>query len=152
MTPEQILKQPARVLTQAQREHYFELGYVSVEGFVPDDLLNELQRVTKDFVDQSRAVTKSDNRFDIGPGHTADHPVLRRLKSPDENSEAYWNFSCGLMADVAADLAGPNVVFHHSKLNFKLIVVGDQGAGKTSMILRFVKGIFQGGYKVTLGV
>ena len=23
------------------------------------------------------------------------------------------------MADVAADLAGPNVVFHHSKLNFK---------------------------------
>ena len=23
------------------------------------------------------------------------------------------------MADVAADLVGPNVVFHHSKLNFK---------------------------------
>ena len=31
MTPEDILKEPARVLTQAQREKYFEDGFVSVE-------------------------------------------------------------------------------------------------------------------------
>jgi hypothetical protein len=82
-------------------------------------VLSELQAVTQDFVDASRSETESGKTFDIGPGHSADTPVLRRLKRPDEQHEAYWQFSKGLMADVAADLVGPNVVFHHSKLNFK---------------------------------
>ena len=125
MRPEEILKEPARVLTQAQREHYFEHGYVSVDELVPQDVLAELNKTTAEFVELSRKVTESDNRFDIGPGHSAEKPVLRRLKSPDENSEVYWNFSTGLMADVAADLAGPNVVFHHSKLNFKWFDASD---------------------------
>lgn len=125
MTPEDILKQPARVLTQAQRERYFEDGFVSVEELVPSDVLSELQRVTAEFQDKSRAVSASDDTFDIGPGHDADNPVLRRLKSPDIQHDAYWNFSTGLMADVAADLVGPNVVFHHSKLNFKWFDASD---------------------------
>ncbi|WP_306113017.1 MULTISPECIES: phytanoyl-CoA dioxygenase family protein [unclassified Roseovarius] len=125
MTPEDILKEPARVLTQAQREKYFEDGFVSVEELVPADVLAELQRVTAEFQDKSRAVSASDDTFDIGPGHSADDPVLRRLKSPDIQHDAYWNFSTGLMADVAADLVGPNVVFHHSKLNFKWFDASD---------------------------
>ena len=119
MTPEQILREPARILTQSQREHYFEHGYICVDELVPSDVLFELQKVTGDFVEQSRSVSQSDSRFDIGVGHSADNPVLRRLKNPDENSDVYWNLATGLMADVAADLTGPNVVFHHSKLNFK---------------------------------
>lgn len=119
MLPEKILEQPARVLTQAQREHYFNHGFVGVEEILPADLLAQLQEITNNFVDLSRAVTKSDNCFDIGPGHSAAKPVLRRLKSPDIQSDDYWKFATGLMADVAADLVGPNVVFHHSKLNFK---------------------------------
>ena len=119
MTPQDILSHPPRVLTQAQREHYFEQGYVGVESLVPKETLDELIAVTDDFFNQSRAETKSGTVFDIGPGHSAETPVLRRLKRPDERHTAYWNFASGLMADVAADLAGPNVVFHHSKLNFK---------------------------------
>ena len=119
MTPDEILSHPPRVLTQAQREQYFEQGFVSVGSFVPQDTLAELRRVTDEFIDRSRAVTASDDIFDVAPEHSADRPVLRRLKSPDERHEAYWAFSTGLMADVAADLVGPNVTFHHSKLNFK---------------------------------
>ena len=119
MTPEEILSYAPRVLTQAQREHYFEHGYVGVESLVPADMLAELQAVTNEFVDLSRKETESGDAFDIGPGHTAENPILRRLKSPDERHQTYWNFSTGLMADVAADLVGPNVTFHHSKLNFK---------------------------------
>ncbi len=107
MTPEEILLYPARILRQAQREHYFEHGYVGVESLVPPDTLSELQAVTNDFVDKSRQETVAGKVFDIGPGHSADKPVLRRLKSPDERHQAYWNFAKGLMADVAADLAGP---------------------------------------------
>lgn len=125
MKAEQILKEPARVLTQAQREYYFEHGFVGVPELLPAELLAQLQRVTDEFVDQSRAVSESDRRFDIGPGHSASRPVLRRLKSPDENHASYWAFATGLMADVAADLLGPNVVFHHSKLNFKWFDASD---------------------------
>ncbi len=56
MTPEDILKHPARVLTQAQRECYFEHGYVGVESIVPKDVLAELQAVTADFL--TKAATK----------------------------------------------------------------------------------------------
>ena len=119
MTPEQILSHHPRALTQAQREHYFEYGYVGVQSLVPKDILAELQKVTADFVDKSRAETKAGRTFDIGPGHSRERPVLRRLKRPDEQHDTYWRFASGLMADVAADLLGPNVVFHHSKLNFK---------------------------------
>lgn len=126
MTPERVLAEPARVLTQKQREAYFEKGFVSVEEIVPTGLLSTLQTTTADFVEQSRSINVSDDRFDIGPGHSSDVPVLRRLKSPDTASEVYWNFTCGLMADVAADLLGPNVVFHHSKLNFKWMDTTDK--------------------------
>ncbi|MEM7190658.1 MAG: phytanoyl-CoA dioxygenase family protein, partial [Pseudomonadota bacterium] len=119
MTPEEVLSHPARVLTQAQREHYFEHGYVGVEDLVTGETLADLQRVTDEFFNASRQVTASDDTFDISPDHTAENPVLRRLKTPDEKHKTYWDFSTGLMADVAADLVGPNVTFHHSKLNFK---------------------------------
>ena len=46
MIPEEILAYPARVLTQAQREQYFEQGYVGVESLVPQDVLAEVQAVT----------------------------------------------------------------------------------------------------------
>jgi len=125
MTPDEILSHPARALTQKQREHYFEHGYVGVDDLVPADTLAELVSVTDEFVQASRKISESDNVFDIAPEHSAEKPVLRRLKMPDENHAAYWNFASGLMADVAADLAGPDVVFHHSKLNFKWFDASD---------------------------
>lgn len=125
MTPEEILSYPARVLTREQREKYFTDGFVSVEEIVPAEMLAELQRVTEEFQDLSRAETASGDRFDIGPGHSAETPILRRLKTPDIQHPAYWNFATGMMADVAADLVGPNVVFHHSKLNFKWFDASD---------------------------
>ncbi|MEM7743092.1 MAG: phytanoyl-CoA dioxygenase family protein [Pseudomonadota bacterium] len=125
MTPEMVLAEPARVLSQAQREKYFEDGFVSVEEIVPADTLSDLQRVTAEFQDRSRAETVSGDVFDIGPGHSSDAPILRRLKKPDIQHETYWAFATGLMADVAADLVGPNVVFHHSKLNFKWFDASD---------------------------
>ena len=38
------------------------------------------------------------------------------------------------------------------KLNFKILVVGDKGVGKTSLIIRYVKNTFQNQHQNTLGV
>ena len=119
MTPEEVLSHPPRALSQAERESYFENGYLSVERFVDGEWLERLRGIALEFVERSRAETRSGNVFDVAPGHRADAPRLRRLKRPDERHETFWEFATGPIADLAADLVGPDVVFHHSKLNFK---------------------------------
>jgi len=127
MTPEQILSYPPRVLTQAQRESYFEKGYVLVENVVPDEWIERLREVTNAFVEQSREITESDAVWDLEPDHSAESPRLRRLTSPVEQHAAYWEFaSDSVVADVAADIVGPDVKFHHSKLNFKWAEGGEE--------------------------
>ena len=119
MTPEQILANPSRVLTRAQRESYFDRGYVVVESLIPDEWIEKLTEITAGLVEQSRATSESDDDFDVAEGHSRESPRIRRIKMPDRLHEVYWEFATGLIADVAADLVGPDVVFHHSKLNFK---------------------------------
>ena len=119
MKREEILSKQSRVLSQAQREFYFDNGYLCVERFVSKDWLNRLHAVTDDLLERSRAVAESNEVFDIAPSHSASKPKLRRLKEPDAQHEEYWQFSNDIIADVAADLVGPDVSFHHSKLNFK---------------------------------
>ena len=127
MTPEQILSHPPRVLTQAQRESYFEKGYLLVENVVPDEWVERLRDVTNEFVERSREITESDAVWDLEPDHTAENPRLRRLTSPVEQHAAYWEFaSDSIVADVAADIVGPDVKFHHSKLNFKWAEGGEE--------------------------
>jgi ectoine hydroxylase len=119
MLPEAILAHPARVLSQAQRERYFETGYLLVPSLIDAATLDALDAATARFVEQSRAQAASDRRIDVGPGHSAERPVVRRLIGPDLLDPVYWDFARGVIADVAADLLGPDVTYHHSKLNFK---------------------------------
>ena len=127
MTPEQILSHKPETLTQAQRQFYFDNGYLLVESIVPQDWVERLIDVTDEMVERSRSLDKSDMVFDLEPGHTADNPRLRRLTSPVEHHPTYWEFaSRSIIVDVAADLVGPDVKFHHSKLNFKWAEGGEE--------------------------
>ena len=54
MTPEQILSHPPKILSQEQREDYFDLGYVKVEGLIPKNTLVELRSVIDKVLDSSR--------------------------------------------------------------------------------------------------
>jgi ectoine hydroxylase len=108
------------VLNEQQREHYRREGFVSVPRLVDDSWLQRLRAVTDEFVDMSRKLTESDMLFDLDTGHTKEEPRLRRLSSPTDLHATYWEFaSQSVITDVAVDLLGPNVKFHHSKLNFK---------------------------------
>ena len=129
MTPEQerILKAPPRVLRQEQRESYFGNGYLLVESIVPRDLVEEMRAVTAEWVEKSRSIERSDAVFDLEPGHTADHPRLRRLSSPVQHDGRYWKLaSDSIIPDLVADLVGSDVKFHHSKLNFKWADGGEE--------------------------
>jgi ectoine hydroxylase len=90
MTPEQILSQKPRVLTQQQRENYFADGYVLLERIVPEAWVERLRATTQEMMERSRKVTRSDAVWDLENGHSAARPRLRRLSAPCDHHPAYW--------------------------------------------------------------
>ena len=127
MTPEAVLKIPPRVLTQAQREHYFREGYILLEKIIGDEWIRKLRAATEELVERSRKVTKSDAIFDLEPTHRPDAPRLRRVSNPVEHHPVFWEYCTkSPLGDIVADLVGPDVKFHHSKLNYKWAQGGEE--------------------------
>jgi ectoine hydroxylase len=108
------------VLDDAQVQQFEREGWLSVSALVSNEWLDRLRIVTDEFIDASRALTESTPLFDLEHDHTAEDPRLRRLSAPTDLHATYWEFaSQSVVTDVVCDLLGPNVKFHHSKLNFK---------------------------------
>lgn len=127
MEIEEILKHKPKVVTEAQRDFYFENGYLLLESLVSQEWVARLCEVTESMVEKSRGLTQSDEIFDLEAEHSAESPRLRRITSPVEHHPLYWEFAAqSIIADVAADLVGPDVKFHHSKLNFKWAQGGEE--------------------------
>jgi hypothetical protein len=116
------------VLDQAQKERFWRDGWLFMPNAVDPECLFELRRDFAAWVEESRShagpygqTIDGRPRFDLEPGHTAERPALRRVNSPTEVSPAYYRaMSSTRMTDAVADLIGPNIKFHHSKINSKL--------------------------------
>ncbi len=120
MKPEDVLKHPPRILTESQRARYFADGYLVLPDYVPQHWLARLQAAAAELLDRSRAVTRSDSVFVLEEGHSAAHPRLHRVTSPQDQHPDIWAFFTDpVMTDLAADVVGPDVKFHHAKLNVK---------------------------------
>ena len=90
---DKILKRPSKILSQAQREQYFRDGFIGVDQLIGQDWLSKLQTVTADFIEQSRHIQGKDKRFDLEPSHSATEPRIRRLNSPTDFHDTYWEFA-----------------------------------------------------------
>lgn len=120
MTPDEVRATPCRTLSQAQRDRFLEDGAICVERALDADWLVRTRGAVDRLIKRSRSVTKSDTVFDLEPGHSADAPRLRRVSSPCDEDEVFWQLLVdGPVGDIAADLLGPDVKFYQSKLNFK---------------------------------
>jgi len=127
MMPEQILAIAPKILTQAQREQYFSEGYLLVEDAIDEQWIRRLRAATDELIARSRAVTHSDAVFDLEPAHRPEAPRLRRVSNPVEQHPVYWDYCLeSPLPDIVADLVGPDVKFHHSKLNFKWAQGGEE--------------------------
>jgi ectoine hydroxylase-related dioxygenase (phytanoyl-CoA dioxygenase family) len=117
----------AEPLSAQQLDHYHREGYVVLENFVSESWLQRLNEVTDDFVEQSRAISESNSQFDIEPNHSTQSPRLRRLNSPVDQHPTYWEFaSKSEIVDLAESVLGPDIKFHHGKLNFKYPKGGEE--------------------------
>lgn len=120
MIVEKVLQHPCGVLTQAQRLQYFRDGYLVIEDYVPQAWLERLRAATDDLLNESRNVTETDKTFILEDGHSAESPRLHRVSSPQDRHATMWDFMRDpVMTDLVADVVGPDVKFHHAKLNIK---------------------------------
>ncbi len=109
-----------RLITPALRDAYERDGYLLLDSFLNDEWLERLRAAAAEFVEQSRAISTSTRLIDVEPDHTAEHPRLRRLVSPVDVHEAFYELAIdGPIGDLACQLLGGPVRFHHSKLNYK---------------------------------
>jgi phytanoyl-CoA hydroxylase len=99
-----------------------------VEDAVTPGQLAALRGDFERWVEESRAQTESYGetvdgraRFDLEPAHSAARPALRRVNAPVDVSEAYRQVARdSRMVDMVADLVGPDLRYHHCKINSKL--------------------------------
>ena len=119
----------ANALTRDQIDAFHRDGFLVVENAVTPEQLAALKSDLAGWVEESRGhdepfgpeTLDGRARFDMGAEHTADHPALRRVNNPSDISPAYLDVMTNARTvDMIADLIGPNLKFHHCKINVKL--------------------------------
>lgn len=114
-------------VTDADRTQYERDGYLLLESFIEQSWLDRLTSAMDSLIDESRDAASGDIRFDAELDHSSDNPRLRRINSPVDLDETFAEFSLdGPATDLAVELLGPNVRFHHSKLNIKWADGGEE--------------------------
>jgi ectoine hydroxylase-related dioxygenase (phytanoyl-CoA dioxygenase family) len=129
MKPQDVLAHRTTVLSEEQRRAFFDQGFAVLPDYVPQAWLQRLRAAMDELLDRSRAVTQSDSIYVLEEGHSRDTPRLHRVSSPQDQHPVFWEFFTDpVMTDLAADVVGPDVKFHHAKLNVKS-GKGSQGFG-----------------------
>ncbi len=103
-------------------------GYLTVNNIISQNIISKLKSDFHAWVTESEKhknpfglMINNKPRFDIEKGHSSEFPKLRRINSPDEISNEYFNVMAdSKITDAVADLIGPNIRLHHTKINSKL--------------------------------
>ena len=118
------------MLTPEQIERYYAQGYLVVENVITPEELSQLKDEIEAWIEESKQHTEAwgetldgRSRFDIDPkDHNAEYPSLRRIASPTEISNKFYNAAINSrIAKMASQLIGHSgTCLHHSKINAKL--------------------------------
>ena len=120
MKQQDILGEAPRVLSPKARDAYFDNGYTMTNGFLDDDWLSRLRQAYADALERSRSTPHSDNWFSVQADHSAEHPRVQRVEKLPDQDELFWQFVIDSdLADLAADVVGPDVVYRDSMINVK---------------------------------
>lgn len=116
-------------LNQDQIDAFWRDGYITVADAVTPAQLQAMTGLIAEWVEESRShatpfgpeTIDGRPRFDMGAEHSAEHPALRRINNPSDLYQPYSDVMRNAkVADMVADLIGPDVKFHHDKINLKL--------------------------------
>jgi phytanoyl-CoA hydroxylase len=116
------------LLTDEQIDRFWEQGYLVAPGGATAAQVSAMGAEIDGWIENSRSQIANygdtaDGKacFDIEIGHGAKTPQLRRVSNPCEISAAFLEvMRNATLVEMVSDLIGPDVNFHHSKLNIKL--------------------------------
>jgi phytanoyl-CoA hydroxylase len=108
------------MISQQDVAFYREQGYLVVADVLSGPEVEELRRVTDQFVENARSRTSHDDVYDLEDSHSAAEPRVRRIKTPHLWHERYARVVAhpGIL-EILRTLWGPSIRFDVSKLNLK---------------------------------
>ena len=106
-------------LTDADVVRYNRDGFIVVPGVLSETEVAGLREATDELITKARQSAHNEV-YDLEPGHTAESPKVRRIKTPDrwDSRFAAMVRQPGIVACLQA-LWGPNIRYDTSKLNMK---------------------------------
>jgi hypothetical protein len=115
-------------LSSEQVATFRDRGFVMASGGLAPGQLSALRDQYDAWVEESRGhasnwgeTANGKAMFDLEDGHTPDAPRLRRVLNPCDVSRAYETAVLDApFVDMVAQLIGPDLKFHHCKLNSKM--------------------------------
>lgn len=120
MKPEAVLSNKPLVLSQAAREAYFEDGFAIAKQFLPADWLERVRAAYLAAVQRSREVESSNNWFSLQNDHSHDTPRIQRIEKIPDQDPVFWEYVVNSdLAQLAADIVGPDVIYRDSMINVK---------------------------------
>ena len=112
------------MLSAEQLASYRENGYLLVEDAITPEQLQTMREVTYDFIERARAVSESNDVYDLDQGHGPNNPKLTRIKLPHKQHPAFAEtLRSSRMRDHFQAFLGPNVVLQN-------VQAQHQGAGR----------------------
>ena len=113
------------MLSTEQIQRYRRDGYIAVPDLLDQTEVEELRRVTDEFVEASRNISDHTDVYDLEPGHKPDAPRVRRIKGPNLHHKTYdATLRHPRILECVCDLLGPAVRYQSTKLNMKSPSIG----------------------------
>jgi ectoine hydroxylase-related dioxygenase (phytanoyl-CoA dioxygenase family) len=116
-------------LSKSEIAQFWQDGFLVVPDAITPVQLAAMRGQIDDWVEESRGhrepfgppTLDGRPRFDMGEEHRSDRPALRRVNNPSDVAPAFRDvMEKARVVDMVADLLGPDVKFHHCKINLKL--------------------------------
>jgi ectoine hydroxylase-related dioxygenase (phytanoyl-CoA dioxygenase family) len=125
--PGEVNSATARRLRPEQVNDFWRRGYLVLEDAVTQAQLDQMRAALERWDGESRSrdapygeTLDGRPRFDLQSARGSGAPVLRRVNNPPEIEQIYAEVAFdGAFVDMVADLVGPDLKFHHAKLNLK---------------------------------
>lgn len=113
------------VISDEQVAAYHEKGFVVVDDIYSPAEVQRMRDVLDELIEGAREVTAHTAVYDLEPGHSPEHPRVRRIKSPHRVHPLYWEMACqARLKAVLQRLVAPAIRLHGAKINLKSAAYG----------------------------
>jgi len=101
-------------------ETYRRDGVIVAPEVLDGGTLSKVRQVIAELVAGAAEITEHTDVYDLEPGHTREHPRVRRIKTPHKVHPIFDEIvRCAPVIDILKKLIGPGLRLHGSKLNMK---------------------------------